>query len=54
MLRARPPPPRAADGAAEGGSSSFDLVADAPSAPSPSTSTLPPPRQHGRASAEET
>ena len=51
---APPPPPRAADGAARGASSSFDPVADAPSAPSPSQSTLPLRRQHGRASTEET
>ena len=35
-------------------SSSSGLVADAPSAASPSESTLPPRWQHGRASTEET
>ena len=54
MLRARPPTPGSADGTAGGASSSVDPVADAPSAASPSQSTLPPRRQHGRGSTEGT
>ena len=54
MLRARPPPPPAIGGAEEGASLSYDSVAGAPLAVSPSQSTLPPRRRHGRASTEET
>ena len=53
MLRAPLPPPRATSGAV-GVASSSNPMADVPPLPSPSQSTLPRRRQHGRASTEET